>query len=331
MTYSSTNQQQKQFIGNSGDHHSFDITNACKYSVEESILIHNFQLWCNYNARLGKNFHDGRTWTYQSLEEIAAHFPYWTKDQVRRYVEKLTAKDILIKGNYNKSVYDKTIWYSFKNEIEFSIWQNRHLLGTREKDPVPKHPDLREQQEEMANLPSREGELATPIPCTNPCAETTTTPTPFPQMEQRGASAPVAVVAFYECLREVGISDEQKQSLTSQFSEASVVKAVMYATHPCTVIKKTLMDCLAWACRHPEKVTIPEDRIPSPPDPKKILEINRKKAHQIKKDYQSKANEMRFKIYEDGHQLFIKFTPIAYDDPRFNEMVERCLKEAKLK
>lgn len=161
--------------------------------------------------------------------------------------------------------------------------------------------------------------------------KTTTTPTPSPQVEKRGASAPVEVVVFYECLREVAISDEQKLSLTAQFSEASVVKAVMYATHPCTVIKKTLMDCLAWACLHPEKVTIPEDRPPCAIDPKKLSEINRKKALQVIKDYQSKASEMRFKIYEDGHQFFIKFTPIAYDDPRFNEMVERYLKEAKLK
>jgi len=157
-------------------------------------------------------------------------------------------------------------------------------------------------------------------------------PPPSPQGEQRGASAPeVAVVAFYECLKEVGISDEEKRSLTAQFSEAIVAKAVKVATHPSTVIKKTLIGFLVFCCKNPETITIPEDSPHSAIDPKKLSEINRKKALQIIKDYQSKANEMHFKIYEDGHQLFIKFTPIAYDDPRFNEMVERYLKEAKLR
>jgi len=161
--------------------------------------------------------------------------------------------------------------------------------------------------------------------------KTTTTTPSSPQGEKRGASAPVEVVVFYECLREVDISDEQKLSLTAQFSEASVVKAVMYATHPCTVIKKTLMDCLAWACLHPEKVTIPDDRVPTPPDPKKILEINRKKSLQIIKDYQSKANDMKIHLYEDGAQIVIKFQALDFADARFDKLLDHYLKEAKLK
>ncbi len=113
-------------------HHSFDIDLAAKYSIEEALLIHHFQHWITINRELKRNFHDGRYWTYQSLDEIAAHFPYLSKSQVVDILEKLCCgyqrksksktpnhEPILMKGNFNKSRYDRTVWYAFVNENQF--------------------------------------------------------------------------------------------------------------------------------------------------------------------------------------------------------------------
>lgn len=96
---------------------------------------------------MGKNFKEGRTWTYQTRKEIAALFPYWNEDKVRRMTEQLVEKEILIKANFNKNSLDKTIWYAFKNEEMFtignfakSIDENANSIGKSAKaipDTIP--------------------------------------------------------------------------------------------------------------------------------------------------------------------------------------------------
>ena len=114
--------------------HSFDLTLASKYGVDEAILIHHFQHWVYRNKKSGKNLKDGRTWTYQTIEEIAIHFPYWTKDQIREIIDRLVKgknrkskkrkndfEPVLIKGNFNKSPFDTTTWYAFADKVNLQI------------------------------------------------------------------------------------------------------------------------------------------------------------------------------------------------------------------
>lgn len=101
--------------------HSFNIQLAINYGVEEAILIHHFQHWINHNKALGTNYHEGRTWTYQTREQIAAHFPYITKDRIRRLTDHLVDIGVLRKGNFNRLKMDQTIWYAFENEEMFTV------------------------------------------------------------------------------------------------------------------------------------------------------------------------------------------------------------------
>lgn len=111
-------------------HHSFDIDLAAEYGTHEAILIHHFQHWIGENQRLKRNFINDRTWSNQTLEEIAAHFTYFTPDQVRDILYKLehgkarkgkhqVFKPVLVKGNYNKKKHDRTVWYAFVDEKKF--------------------------------------------------------------------------------------------------------------------------------------------------------------------------------------------------------------------
>ncbi len=100
--------------------HSFNADIASKYGVPEAIIIQYIAYWIDFNIRTGKNQHDGHTWMYETRKDMSAHFPYFSPDQIRRITDKLVIKGVLIKGNFNKTAIDKTIWYAFKNQKMFT-------------------------------------------------------------------------------------------------------------------------------------------------------------------------------------------------------------------
>lgn len=99
----------------SSPNHSFDIYLAEKYGIPCAILIQHFQHWIRVNRKMKRNQHEGNTWCYQTRKDLAAHFPYWTTDKIRRYLDKLVNAEVLVKGNFNKLPGDNTQWYAFKN------------------------------------------------------------------------------------------------------------------------------------------------------------------------------------------------------------------------
>lgn len=99
--------------------HIFNVDLAVQYGIDCSILIGHFIFWIEINQRSNKNLIDGRTWMYQTQEEMVEHFPYWTRRQIIRILDTLLEKEIIIKGNFNKISYDRTCWYAFKNEDLF--------------------------------------------------------------------------------------------------------------------------------------------------------------------------------------------------------------------
>jgi hypothetical protein len=102
-------------------HFSFDVQTATDYGVDEAIMIQNFIFWIEKNLANGKNHHDGRTWTYNTQQAFTFLFPFWSYKQIRRILDSLVKKDVLVTGNYNKTPFDRTLWYAFKDE---SGWLN---------------------------------------------------------------------------------------------------------------------------------------------------------------------------------------------------------------
>lgn len=108
--------------------HIFDTEIATKYGMAEAILIANFQFWIAKNKANGTHNHDGRTWTYNSVEAYGLLFPYLTKHQIRRALESLVERGVLVTGNYNSSRVDRTKWYAFFDECIF-IDAQMHLAN----------------------------------------------------------------------------------------------------------------------------------------------------------------------------------------------------------
>lgn len=104
-------------------HYSFDIDLATKYGDREAILLQNFFYWIAKNAANGKNYHDGRYWTYNSVAALGLLFPFWTTSQIRTILASLIKQGCLIEGNYNEQKYDRTKWYALGDEIDKCICQ----------------------------------------------------------------------------------------------------------------------------------------------------------------------------------------------------------------
>jgi len=109
-------QQENNFEITNTNHHFNDVL-ASQIGVLEAIMVNHFIHWITINQRNKRNFHDNRTWSYQTLDEISSYFIYLSKKQVERILNKLVNDyKILKKGNYNKSKFDRTVWYAFENE-----------------------------------------------------------------------------------------------------------------------------------------------------------------------------------------------------------------------
>lgn len=137
--------------------HSFDIDEAQKHGVECAIILNNVRHWIAYNKANGINIIDGRVWTFNSVRAYSELFPYWSTDQIRRYIEKLEKSGALIVGSYNKRGGDRTKWHSIPGEA-----------GEAPADHVAKSPyHLADSPEQLAKSPNGNGELATALPYIN--------------------------------------------------------------------------------------------------------------------------------------------------------------------
>lgn len=90
---------------------------AKRYGLEESIFLDSIVFWWRNNRANGRNFQDGRHWTYNTIKALAEQFPWWSEKQVRRIAESCRSQGALVTGEYNEDGRDRTIWYSPSEEL----------------------------------------------------------------------------------------------------------------------------------------------------------------------------------------------------------------------
>ena len=208
---------------NGGYCHAFDVNDAVNLgSVELAIVLHHFRFWLNVNATAKKNFHEGKTWTYQTLKSLQAYMPYFSVKQLERFIGKLVDLGALIKGNFNKNKYDRTCWYTFPLDIS-------RIREMEETDSGNGNP-----------------EIGRPIPDTKERSLKQIQQQPTKSAE-KGADAPAAV---FSCLDEIkDITSTHKEWLSKTYPEQVVKDAVAFTKHPETQIKTTEVKMVTFACK----------------------------------------------------------------------------------
>lgn len=89
----------------------FDSEIAKQYGVNCAILLNHIAFWIEKNRANSVNFYDEDYWTYNSARAFSELFPYLTQRQISTALQKLKDEKLIKTGNYNKSTYDRTLWY----------------------------------------------------------------------------------------------------------------------------------------------------------------------------------------------------------------------------
>ena len=114
----------------------FDLDVAKDVGVDSAIIFQNLVFWINKNTANNKHFYDGRYWTYNSVDAFKKLFTWLSTQNIRTCIKKLESKGYIVKGNYNKSAYDKTTWYSIGENYHFYLLElTDREVGTNE--PIP--------------------------------------------------------------------------------------------------------------------------------------------------------------------------------------------------
>ncbi len=126
----------------SGLSHSYDTGIAAFFGDLHIAVIYNHILfWIKVNKSKGTNFIEGRTWTYETAEQISKYFGYFTERQVRHCLGRLVEEGFLVKGNFNKNAFDRTSWYSLPYEEDEERLSNKKYEAPELSDAEPKLSD----------------------------------------------------------------------------------------------------------------------------------------------------------------------------------------------
>ena len=104
--------------------HSFDTNVAKACGVNAALILFHFRFWIKRNEECGRNFRDGRYWTYQSVKELCGKFDYLTPKQSRTAIKRLENGGYILKSKYNKSRYNHTTWYAI-TEAGYNLFSDR--------------------------------------------------------------------------------------------------------------------------------------------------------------------------------------------------------------
>ncbi len=150
--------------------HAFNVGIAIDYNPTMALWLSHLAFWAEKNLANESHIHDGHVWCYDKLDAICEYFPYFTRRQVETMINNSVDSGLVIKGNYNKTQYDRTCWYALtpkafgyfshlsskKNierlyasishncEMDFTEWGNRftHFVTTIPDTDPDTDPDI---------------------------------------------------------------------------------------------------------------------------------------------------------------------------------------------
>ena len=79
--------------------------------LNESIVLQQIHYWTEINRKAGRNYRDGYYWTYNSYQDWQAQLPFWSVSTIKRVLNGLKNKTLIVMANYNQAKFDRTLWY----------------------------------------------------------------------------------------------------------------------------------------------------------------------------------------------------------------------------
>lgn len=120
--------------------HILDIGVAQLVGPNAALILENIAYWCEHNAANNANLHDGHYWTYNSTKAFGELFPYMTVNVIRTALKKLKDNELILTGNFNKSAYDRTTWYTLTAKAEAMLDVNVHSDEPNQEETTAENP-----------------------------------------------------------------------------------------------------------------------------------------------------------------------------------------------
>ncbi len=131
--------------------HNFNIGIAIKTDLEKAILLYNINFWVSTNKANNRNKHGNSYWSYNSSKAFAEIFPYMKQSTISRKLNELVNDGWLLSGNYNKTSFDRTKWYTITNKYHETIKEYHHNLSISQNDKSIDYNDESNNQNDESN------------------------------------------------------------------------------------------------------------------------------------------------------------------------------------
>ena len=138
-------------------------------STDAAILFSHIYYWCVENKNKEINCHKDamgvdRFWTFDTTKTFCKKFFFLSEKQIRNNLARLEEEGLIVTGNFNKSSYDRTKWYSVTEKGEELIRDNSKDIFLYSQKGESIFPKGQMEVPERANGSSQKGE---PIPHNN--------------------------------------------------------------------------------------------------------------------------------------------------------------------
>lgn len=101
---------------------------AAQIGLNEAIVLQQVHYWTAER----RNVVEGRSWTYNTVAGWQKQFPFWSIATIRRTIDSLVDKGLLIKRKLSENKFDATLWYSVDVEAIRALDAESDLLKLSE-------------------------------------------------------------------------------------------------------------------------------------------------------------------------------------------------------
>ena len=218
---------------------------AVKVGIAASVIYAHICYWIRKNKANEKHFYNGKYWTYNSMKAFASYFPELTEKQVRTALEKLIQANLIESENFNKTGYDRTLWYSLKEENEdCQIDMPKNELPFAQKGtPIPNINQTDKQSVKKENIKKKES-LELPLGEMETNAKTQEKPQAKSELDEqaakiyelypRKAARPDAIKAIKKALKVEGYTDLYAKTQKYATAVKESQKELSYIPYPAT-------------------------------------------------------------------------------------------------
>lgn len=113
-----------------------DAPIARALGVNEAIVSYHLCFWIETNEREGKNFVEGRYWTYNSVRKFSDFIDFLSEKQIKHALNNLYDAGYLLKGHYSENKLDRSLWYSLSDKYYQEVF-GESIVPTGQITPDP--------------------------------------------------------------------------------------------------------------------------------------------------------------------------------------------------